>query len=103
MWRYKIFKLLLIFLVLSSISKANEHAVYRFIENMGQWNSDVLFKATIPGGDLYVLKNKLKYVFYESDHKGHNGISDLADSNLRKHTENMIHAIELSFYVHNFL
>ena len=36
--------------------------VTQFIENKGQWHDDVLFKASIPGGDLYVLKNKLKYV-----------------------------------------
>lgn len=104
MWRYKIFQLLFIFLVLSSISKANEHSGYRFIENKGQWHSDVLFRATIPGGDLYVLKNKLKYVFYESDHRGHEGISDGDNSNLRKqsHNEKKIHAIELSFDQSNF-
>jgi hypothetical protein len=34
--------------------------VTQFVENKGQWNKDVLFKASVPGGDLYILRNKLK-------------------------------------------
>lgn len=55
-----------------------------FVENKGQWHADVLFKASIPGGDLYVLKNKLKYVFYEKNQKGHHhGVFDEAGPDLR--------------------
>jgi gliding motility-associated-like protein len=55
-----------------------------FVENKGQWHADVLFKASIPGGDLYVLKNRLKYVFYEKNQKGHHhGEFDEAGPDLR--------------------
>lgn len=33
----------------------------RFIENKGQWKSSVLYKADIPGGDLYITNNGLVY------------------------------------------
>ena len=41
------------------LSKAfgHEGSGILFIENKGQWNIEVLFKASVPGGDLYVLKN----------------------------------------------
>ena len=51
------------------------NATMPFVENKGQWHENVLFKAAIPGGDLYILKNSLKYVFYQRNEKGHhNGI-----------------------------
>ena len=72
-----------------------------FIENKGQWNNSVLFKAPIPGGDLYILKNKLKYVFYKTEQKGHEGLIDEKSPALRKNSisrnEKLIHAVELSF------
>jgi gliding motility-associated-like protein len=33
----------------------------RFIENKGQWKSSVLYKADIPGGDLYITNQGLVY------------------------------------------
>jgi hypothetical protein len=32
-----------------------------FIENKGQWNKEVLCRATMPGGQLYITKNALVY------------------------------------------
>jgi gliding motility-associated-like protein len=74
-----------------------------FIENKGQWHPDVLFKAAIPGGDLYVLKNKMKYVFYDpriSEH-GHSS-SDHEDPALRSNSAEggstiLYHAVEVAF------
>ncbi|MEZ0486431.1 DUF7948 domain-containing protein [Fibrella aquatica] len=37
-----------------------------FVENKGQWNSDVLFRADLPGGYLFLKKNGLHYSFYDS-------------------------------------
>ena len=31
----------------------------KLIENKGQWNAEVLFKATIPGGDVFITAKGL--------------------------------------------
>ena len=98
-------KLLFLFVILFNLlpKSAIGHDLKgaRFIENKGQWNNSVLFKAPIPGGDLYILKNKLKYVFYKTGQKGHEGLIDEKDPALRKSSisqnEKLIHAVELSF------
>jgi len=77
--------------------------VTQFVENKGQWNQDVLFKAAVPGGDLYVLKNKLKYDFYRRNSKGHHdGHFDDQQASLRlalpaNERLNVHHAVEVSF------
>ena len=35
-----------------------------FVENKGQWEDNVKFKAKIPGGNLYLEKNEITYQFY---------------------------------------
>lgn len=78
-----------------------EAAGIRFIENLGQWDKKVFYKAAIPGGDLYILKNKLKYVFYRKGQRGHEGLYDENESALRlgvsPSNKNLIHSVELSF------
>jgi gliding motility-associated-like protein len=74
----------LVSLLFLAITRGFANPVTHFVENRGQWHADVLFKASIPGGDLYVLKNKLKYVFYEKNQKGHHhGVFDEAGSDLK--------------------
>lgn len=52
----------------------------RFIQNKGQWNPQVLFKADIPGGDLYITQTGLVYnlideaALHEVQHNKANGI-----------------------------
>jgi len=41
-----------------------------FIENKGQWNPEILFKADIPGGKLFIEKNRFTYLFYDSKKLG---------------------------------
>ncbi|MBX2958916.1 MAG: gliding motility-associated C-terminal domain-containing protein [Flavobacteriales bacterium] len=41
-----------------------QHAHVEFKENKGQWENNVLFKAKLPGGQLYLEQNKLTYQFY---------------------------------------
>lgn len=36
-----------------------------YIENNGQWESNILFKSFIPSGELYVENDRLSYVFYD--------------------------------------
>lgn len=38
-----------------------------FIENKGQWNNNVRYKAEIPSGNLYLENNKLTYQFYNEE------------------------------------
>lgn len=48
----------------------------RFVPNKGQWQDEVLYKADIPGGDLYVTKKGLVYNLYDEQavhHNQHNG------------------------------
>ncbi len=93
--------LLILFGFLSFEAFGHEPAGIRFIENLGQWNKKVFYKAAIPGGDLYVLKNKLKYVFYRKGQRGHEGILDENESASRQGSspsnKNLIHSVEISF------
>ncbi len=96
--RSHIFLILLIFSFISVKVFGNGPGT-RFIENKGQWHNEVLYKAAILGGDLYILKNKLKYVFYQTGRKNHEGEFD--DGYLRKSVvsknEKLIHSVEVSF------
>ena len=62
----------LFFFVLASLSAqsqeiTHEHDVYHaFIENKGQWQPEVLFKAKVPTGNLWVQQRKM--VFHLQDH-----------------------------------
>lgn len=41
-------------------------AGFRFIENKGQWRNDILFRADLGGGVLYVQPTGLTYVLYDN-------------------------------------
>ena len=45
----------------------NINAQLRFIENKGQWDKQLLFKAPLKGAELYLTKNKLTYLFYDAE------------------------------------
>ncbi len=79
----------------------HEGSGIRFIENKGQWNAEVFFKASIPGGDLYILKNKLKYVFYQQGNKGHENVGESNGNALRENAllpnKKLIHTVQLVF------
>ena len=44
-----------------------------FTENKGQWPAQVLYRAPIPGGALFVERNALTYVLASGDRHGHGG------------------------------
>ena len=48
------------FFIINNVT-ADTNFQIKFIENKGQWTSEVLFKADIPGGHLFVSKNCLTY------------------------------------------
>ncbi len=62
----------------------------KFIQNKGQWNSNILFKADIPGGALFVQNTQLTYVFIDKQaiHDYHHGQDVL---------QAKAHAIQVSF------
>jgi len=41
--------------------------IIEFRENKGQWHNNVLYKAKIPGGELFLEENELTYLFYKED------------------------------------
>jgi gliding motility-associated-like protein len=59
----KLFFFFFVFLGHSSFATSEK---YIFIENKGQWPVEVLFKADIPGGYIFVKKAGLEYLFYDS-------------------------------------
>ena len=47
------------------VVKPQVHQGIRFTENKGQWSSQILFKAQLDGGALYLEKNALTFSFYD--------------------------------------
>ena len=45
--------------------QAASQPYYKFIENKGQWHSKVKFRTILPSGYLYMLKNSIKFMFYD--------------------------------------
>lgn len=51
-------------------SEPAHHAInykdhFRFIENKGQYPEDILFKAAVPGGSVYLARNYIAYSFFD--------------------------------------
>jgi len=55
--------------VLSVFNQAKASVQGGFVENRGQWPPEVLFRASLPGADIFILKSSIKYVFHNSSHK----------------------------------
>ncbi len=95
------FFLVVIFWLYAGTSLSHDNSSIRFIENKGQWPGEVLFKASMPGGDIYLLKNKLKYVLYQNNNVGHDGLTKSGGSALRENAfpvrKNVIHSVEVDF------
>lgn len=61
------FRLLLIFLILqANLTKALPGNNAVFVQNKGQWPTDVRFRVDIPGGYLFLKEQSLHYVFYDT-------------------------------------
>lgn len=52
-------------LLLFPLLAANRPEGVRFVQNKGQWPSEVLFRAELPDGFLFLKKQSLHYVFYD--------------------------------------
>ena len=86
--------LVVFFFVRSSALASNP---YVFIENKGQWSSEVKFRASIPGGVLWVKNTGLEYDFLDTQllnelHFGHKDASTL-----RKAGQKHMAAVEVVF------
>jgi gliding motility-associated-like protein len=57
---------LLLFLFFLSITHVAWSRGAMFVQNKGQWDSDILFRADLPGGFLFLKNKSLIYVFYDA-------------------------------------
>lgn len=51
------------------------YAQYQFIENQGQWNKKVLYRAYVDAGEIFIENNGVRFLFYDGEkveafHKG---------------------------------
>jgi len=56
----------ILFLVLLSNGYAQMNSV-EFVENKGQWESNIQYKAKLPAGNIYLEKNEITYQFYSEE------------------------------------
>jgi gliding motility-associated-like protein len=94
--RIYVLSLLLFLLSFKVLFAANTN--YLFIENKGQWPSEVLFKADIPGGFLFVKKSGLSYLFYDSKALSDAHFSKKENNNFKKKSLKISeHSVHLYF------
>ncbi len=74
--------LIILFLFFSSKLAFGEAPAYLFIENKGQWPQEVLYRAQIPNGYLWVTDKGLKYQLF--DLKNAQAHTSSLDAHLRK-------------------
>ena len=94
----KYWLIILVFSALGEYSFAQDYhqeSPIKFIENKGQWKGNILFRADIPGGTLFLERDKLTYVFshpvdIERIHKVHHGYEPYVDDMpIRCHSYNV--------------
>ncbi|TAH18467.1 MAG: PKD domain containing protein [Cytophagales bacterium] len=47
--------------------KTEGNSIFQFVENKKQWDSEVLFRADVPAGFLFLKNNGLHYGFYDAE------------------------------------
>ncbi|MCF2493786.1 DUF7948 domain-containing protein [Dyadobacter chenhuakuii] len=89
----------LIFVFLTCIMGNCLAAGMHFIENRGQWESDILFRTEIPGGFLFLKKQSLVYVLYDAAQVSANHGKKPVASNGAREVEKSIaaHGVEVRF------
>lgn len=55
-----------------SLSLSAENHPRGFIPNAGQWNEEVKFKLSIPGGSMFVRETGISYILYDQEAVQHN-------------------------------
>ena len=63
MFQFRNLILVIIILIFNNPGQAQSEfrSAYRFIENKGQLNPEIKFQADIPGGTIFLLKNRIIY------------------------------------------
>jgi gliding motility-associated-like protein len=72
----------------------------RFVQNKGQWEKDVLFRAELPGGFLFLKKQSLIYTLYDSrEVSANHARQPLADEARARNARETIqaHGVEVRF------
>ncbi|MFC5411967.1 PKD domain-containing protein [Larkinella bovis] len=80
----------------------------RFVQNKGQWSPEVLFRAELPGGFLFLKQQSLHYVFYDSEaldqlHAGRNNQAAARTAPPSERTEPMVRAHGVEMQLQNSL
>ncbi|MEQ9062856.1 MAG: gliding motility-associated C-terminal domain-containing protein [Vicingaceae bacterium] len=90
------------FLILSMLLAGNvlgQHASVsgniEFVQNNGQWQRDIKFEASLPGGQLYLESSKMTFVFYHQEDIGR-------IHELKHHTKDYTEGQELNIRGHRF-
>src|SRR5437868_5423028 len=69
--KYYITILLLLFVVVRSVSQnhktSKDQNTIKFTENKNQWSKNILFRAQLDGGALFLEKNAFTYNFYDKE------------------------------------
>ncbi|GAB3341115.1 hypothetical protein GCM10027299_55090 [Larkinella ripae] len=78
----------------------------RFVQNKGQWSPEVLFRAELPGGFLFLKKQSLHYVFYDTEaldviHSGRNKPAAARTSAPPERTEPLVRAHGVEVHLEN--
>lgn len=74
----------------------------KFTENKNQWNKEVLYRAQLDGGVLFLEKNCFTYSFYDKEtlrknHIGDKTLSPVTDESVRKIEPIRSHAFRMTF------
>jgi gliding motility-associated-like protein len=106
LFRLKIYIVFLVISLFPPVLSAGNHPSLQFIENKGQWEPDILFRAEIRNGYLFITNQGLVYVFYEAGlmDAGHHMLHGDESSNARSGDQGMdklntvnMHAVSLEF------
>ncbi|MBL7884144.1 MAG: hypothetical protein JNL69_08740, partial [Bacteroidia bacterium] len=57
-----------------TIKQAEPQTFIKFTENKNQWEPNILFRAFLDGGSLFLEKNKFTYNFYNKEALHHNHV-----------------------------
>ena len=94
--KQKLFFLLIIFFVKHSFAQ-DGHARMAFVENKGQWDSKVKFKADIPDGALFCESDGLTFVMEDPNTKHLHSHKDEVKSRMEAPLRKKMHAFQMKF------
>ena len=78
------------------LSASDKNSLIRFTENIGQWDSKVLFRAQLDGGVLFLEKNCFTYNFYEKEKLAKNHMRSADSKPTKEELEIRSHAFRVN-------